>query len=125
LVQSQFPEYHKDKEKQNERLSRRFLMTENSMQKDLDHSTSSRKDIRNLIKQYKQGIKRLKHISEKVNNHGGEERSQQEFQELHDVMSLIKEANRLNTKIQIILKFIKENKKDHPSRLGSFGLFGN
>ena len=88
------------------------------MQKEINHSTSSRKDIRNMIKIYRQGVKKLKHITERVNNHGGEERSQQEFQELHDVMSLIKEANRLMTKIQNILKFIKENEKDHPSKLG-------
>jgi ribosomal protein S15P/S13E len=94
-------------------------MTETFTQKELNHSGNSRKDIRNSIKLYKEGIKRLKHISERVNNHGREERSQQEFQELHDVMSLIKEANRLITKIQNILKYIKENKKDHPSRLGN------
>lgn len=93
-------------------FSKRFMMTETSLQKDPrdpSQSTRSREDLRAQIQLYRRGKQQLRCIHDRVNSKGAEQRSPEE---LHDIMSLLRDADRVALMIKNVLKYIKELPKE-------------
>lgn len=110
---------NQDSEIYKDRISKRFMMTETSMQRNLretESSVRSREDIRVQIKLYKKAKEQLRCIHERVNSKGAEQRSPEE---LHDIMSLLRDADRVAFMIKNILKYIKDLGREQPEERGT------